>query len=131
MLTLSSHVYSHAPQEHIPPENPWHLPYAEIEKLVQFSEALNLQDEITPVQAWQNLKSHIKSEVLHDAVLRELKRDLARLVICYGYADHSDYKALLTIFSRFGAVLNVTQFWDSVKRVVGSRNSRHDTELHQ
>ncbi|EON65851.1 hypothetical protein W97_05093 [Coniosporium apollinis CBS 100218] len=115
MLTLSSHVYSHAPQEHIPPENPWNLPYAEIEKLVQFSEALNLQDEITPVQAWQNLKSHIKSEFLHDAVLRELKRDLARLVICYG----------------FGAVLNVTQFWDSVKRVVGSRNLRHGTELHQ
>lgn len=88
MLMLSSHVYMYAsPETVLVPDAHWHIPYAEIEKLVQLSEGMDLQGEITPVQAWQHLKAHMDPRALSGEVLRELKNELGRVVTCYGYTS--------------------------------------------
>jgi len=83
-LTTSTHVLGYAPQETSPDAGAsWEIPYAEIDKLIQFSEALELEDEITPVQAWQTLKLLTGREI-DPNVLRSIQSQLVKVAKCCG-----------------------------------------------
>ena len=84
-LTMSTQVMGYAPSSTTAPEPgaSWQIPFDEIGKLITFSERLDLDEEITPVQAWQTLRLITGGEV--DAlVMREVQVRLCKVVRCSG-----------------------------------------------
>ena len=56
----------------------------ELEKLLNFSNKLSLDGEITPVEAWQRIRQHAHFEMLTTDGLDALKEMLLPQVNCYG-----------------------------------------------
>ncbi|KAK5683766.1 hypothetical protein LTR17_027227 [Elasticomyces elasticus] len=64
----------------------WHLPHSEIDKLVHFSEQLDLDDEqFTPAMAYSAIKRELPSDEFLEPVLEALKIPLASVVQCSGF----------------------------------------------
>ncbi|KAK5140072.1 hypothetical protein LTR04_003170, partial [Oleoguttula sp. CCFEE 6159] len=114
-LTTTMNVYSHATQVQSASDTAqsldtsmsdgWYISHLDIQKLLLFSEALELKDEITPAHAYHYLKCHKNFAALPQIVIQKLKKELGHGVKCYG----------------FGAVLEVSQFWQIVDNVFGTR----------
>lgn len=66
------------------PNATWNLPRASIQTLLDLSANLELDDEITPVEAWNQLRNHPRFPWLDLQALERLKRELGAKVKCYG-----------------------------------------------
>jgi len=64
---------------------PWETPNLGLEKLLSLAANFELEDEMTPVQAWQQIRSHPEFAGLEVKRLRELVQELGRGVKCYGF----------------------------------------------
>jgi len=91
---LSSPVMARAPTfasdpftSGFPADAEWTVPTIELEALLALSRNLELEEEITPVQAWQLVKEHTHFSLVSYDGLEYLKHILLPLVECYGY-DH-------------------------------------------
>lgn len=67
-----------------PPNAEWQTPTAELETLLQMSQQLGLDTEITPVQVWSHVKQHPKFGFFTVAHLEILRARLLPLVKCHG-----------------------------------------------
>lgn len=63
----------------------WSVPAGELERLLQLSERLSLDGEITPVEAWQRIRHHPHFANLTADVLETLRAGLIPETQCYGY----------------------------------------------
>ncbi len=68
----------------LPTGTRWNVPAMELEKLLDFSDKLSLDGEITPVEAWQRIRHHPNFEGLTRDTLDVLKETLLPDVQCYG-----------------------------------------------
>ncbi|KEF54654.1 uncharacterized protein A1O9_09096 [Exophiala aquamarina CBS 119918] len=62
----------------------WTVPAVELEKLLEFSDRLNLSGELTPVEIWQRVRQHPNFSLLTRDTLEILKLTLVPEVKCYG-----------------------------------------------
>jgi hypothetical protein len=62
----------------------WSVPALELEKLLDFSDKLSLDGEITPVEAWQRIRQHPNFDGMTPDGLETLKQTLLPEVTCYG-----------------------------------------------
>ncbi|KAF2873137.1 hypothetical protein BDV95DRAFT_374091 [Massariosphaeria phaeospora] len=105
-LTVSAPLLFQSPTQPVPTTSsagtpPWETSHVGLEKLLSLSTNFDLTDEITPVQAWHQLRSHPDFESLQVPSLRKLTEDLRTQVKCYG----------------FGAVIDTDKFGDLVAAV--------------
>ncbi|OQU98488.1 hypothetical protein CLAIMM_04270 isoform 2 [Cladophialophora immunda] len=68
----------------LPSGTRWSVPAVELEKLLDFSDKLSLEGEITPVEAWQRVRQHPNFGDLTRDGLEALKATLLPEVHCYG-----------------------------------------------
>ncbi|ETI24216.1 hypothetical protein G647_03585 [Cladophialophora carrionii CBS 160.54] len=68
----------------LPSGTRWSVPAIELEKLLDFSDRLSLEGEITPVEAWQRIRQHPNFDGLTRDGLETLKQTLLPEVTCYG-----------------------------------------------
>lgn len=67
------------------PNTSWQTSGAIIKELLSLSSSINLEGEITPVEAWHRLHTHHHFWKLDRAGIERLKRDLSGSVKCCGY----------------------------------------------
>ena len=109
------------PQQHIDtnPDEPYpyqvqDVPMPDLIKLLELSNRLPLDGEITPIMAWASIRGHKRAGELSASDYRAIKDGLAGKVRCYGYAfslfiffwcrKRSDGRFMLTLFfSRIGS----------------------------
>jgi hypothetical protein len=84
-LTLQASLLSHAPQRGC--EKSWGIPSAELDRLFELSGRLDLDGELTPVQAWNHILSHPEFVKLTPLGMEMLQSAIAQKVACYGYAS--------------------------------------------
>jgi hypothetical protein len=80
---------SHSPSSHHQPHNQdpqaWQIPTSGIERLLQLSASIPIEDsELTPVQAWELLRTRPNFGSLEVERLSVLQETLVRSVKCYG-----------------------------------------------
>ena len=142
MMMASTPLMARAPD---PPQlnSTWTASGATIKELLNLASSINLEGEITPVEAWHRLHSHSDFWKLDRDQIEELKRELSRSVRCCGYVwpsrqSHTmngvSYTAPLSparnvapartvpadVCPRFGAVLDEDVFWSAVNRSLAS-----------
>ncbi|KFY82755.1 hypothetical protein V498_08474, partial [Pseudogymnoascus sp. VKM F-4517 (FW-2822)] len=88
VLTASAPLLFRAPNvesgSQICTTTPWEAPNAGLEKLLNLSQTLELDSEVTPVQAWNYIRRHPRFEGLEIERLRSLTRKLLKQVKCHG-----------------------------------------------
>ena len=137
MMMASTSLVARAPD---PPQlnSTWTASGATIKALLNLSASINLEGEITPVEAWHRLYEHPDFWKLDRNQIERLKRELSREVRCCGYVaspplpSHTQHLTPLPatgshpstapadMFTRFGAVLDEIIFWDAVNRAFAS-----------
>lgn len=83
MLMASTRLVSSAPQQ--PQPNmvwDWTASYSAIQELLNISSSINLDGEITPVEAWNQLHQHPGFERLDRQSIDNLKNELSGAVRC-------------------------------------------------
>ena len=90
-----------APQAPTPNTN-WPASGAIIKELLNLSSSINLEGEMTPVEAWHRLHQHPDFYRLDRPAIEALKRELGPAVRCCG----------------FGAVLDENVFWMALNKLV-------------
>lgn len=83
VLTASAPLLTHAPTD-LTSSSQWQVPAVEIERLLELSAGLNLDGEVTPVQAWSKLRQRPEFEKIDRDGLENLKIALIQEVQCYG-----------------------------------------------
>jgi hypothetical protein len=68
----------------LPASSKWNVPAGELEKLLNYSQGLDLEGELTPIQAWQRIRAHPSFLILTPAALEKIKERLLKFVKCYG-----------------------------------------------
>ncbi|MCJ1276103.1 hypothetical protein MMC21_003908 [Puttea exsequens] len=86
----------------------WSTSGAIIKELLNLSSSINLEGEITPIEAWHRLYQHQDFWRLDKDHIHKLKCELSFRVKCCG----------------FGAVLDENIFWDAVNRTLASTARR-------
>ena len=101
----------------------WTTSGAIIKELLNLSSSINLEGEITPVEAWHRLHDHPDFWKLDRNQIERLKRELSTAVRCCGYVRPFPIVViqLTDTLPRFGAVLDENVFWNAVNRSFGSR----------
>lgn len=94
MMLASTPLMAHAPDTP-QPNSSWLASSAIIKELLNLSSGINLEGEITPVEAWHRLHQHPDFHRLDKFSIEALKNELSREVKCEG----------------FGAVLSEDVFW--------------------
>ncbi|KAK9233829.1 hypothetical protein V1525DRAFT_428848 [Lipomyces kononenkoae] len=85
-LTASASLLFHAQvEEHSQLRNTWNTPIASLERLLQLSSTLALEDEVTPVQAWNYIRRHSTFNATDLELLGQLTTKLLRHVKCHGF----------------------------------------------
>ena len=74
-------------RDRLPTDTAWPVPAWEIEKSLQLSTSLTLEDEITPIEAWQRISQHPGFAKFNQARLEALKEILIPEVQCYGLVE--------------------------------------------
>lgn len=108
----------------------------DIERLLYLSSSLQLEGEITPVEAWNRLRLHPGFRSLSKEKFEGLKAELKGLVACYGYVSPLIFQSfsldnilkigiesvvfLLICDFRFGAALDELNFHNTIDRVLYS-----------
>lgn len=63
----------------------WEIPASQVDRLFELAGALNLEGEITPIQAWTRIKHHPQFYKLDPPTLRQLSQNLVNQIKCFGY----------------------------------------------
>ncbi|EAS27792.3 uncharacterized protein CIMG_08996 [Coccidioides immitis RS] len=63
----------------------WEIPACHLDRLFDLAGALNLEGDITPVQAWNRIKQHSLFHKLNAETLRNLTVQLRKEVQCFGF----------------------------------------------
>ncbi|KPI41037.1 uncharacterized protein AB675_7962 [Cyphellophora attinorum] len=91
-LMLSSPIMEHSPSYSLNPLKmgwprgaKWNVPAIELEKLLTFSEEIELEGEVTPVQVWNVVKRHPKFESMTAEKLEAFRDALLPSVKCLGF----------------------------------------------
>ncbi|EXJ91588.1 hypothetical protein A1O3_00136 [Capronia epimyces CBS 606.96] len=82
----------------LPDGTRWCVPAVELERLLEFSDRLDLSGEITPVEAWQRIRQHPNFSNLTRDGLEALKASLTPHVKCHGFGavmDEIDFEHAL------------------------------------
>lgn len=87
------------------PAQTYDIPHPNLDRLLNLSQQLVGQDEITPIMALQYLRNHNVYPYLTGADIRHMMSDLVAKIRCYG----------------FGAVLENFEFMDSLSSVLSSK----------
>lgn len=83
-LTLNAAALACAPAI-IEPNETWSMPTASLERLLELSNTLGLRSgTLTPIQAWQRVRSHPKFSQLTPEKLQHMVELLAKEVKCQG-----------------------------------------------
>jgi hypothetical protein len=99
-LTATAPLLFQAPSQPVPTTSPsnstsshrtpvWETPNLGLEKLLSLSQNIELSDELTPVQAWNQIRCHPDFDAVDVGGLRRLTEDMLKHVKCYGYDDPS------------------------------------------
>lgn len=91
-LMLSSPIMEHSPNYSLNPLKmgfpkgaTWNVSASELEKLLGFSDQIELEGEITPVQIWNTIRRHRNFDQLTPEKLERLRDALLPSVKCLGY----------------------------------------------
>ncbi|CAF9933607.1 MAG: hypothetical protein ALECFALPRED_005638 [Alectoria fallacina] len=103
MMLVSTPLMARSPD---PPQfnSTWTASGAIIKELLNLSSSINLEGEITPVEAWHRLHNHPDFWKLGRDQIEKLKLELSTAVRCYG----------------FGAVMEENVFSDALNRALAS-----------
>jgi len=71
------------PSTHLQPGATWQAPAAGIERLLELSDTICLDGELTPVQAWNHIRKHQHYDGLEIERLEGLKQALLAHIKCY------------------------------------------------
>lgn len=98
MMMASTSLVARAPD---PPQlnSTWTASGATIKALLNLSSSINLEGEITPVEAWHRLYEHPDFWKLDRNQIERLKRELSKEVRCCGYVALLPLRILHTTFS--------------------------------
>lgn len=129
ILLASTPLMSSAPDPP-QPDSSWTASAAIIKELLNLSSNINLQGELTPVEAWHRLRQHPDFWRLDPGGMEQLKSELTRVVTCCGYisslldvvklrCDDTD------VLGRFGAVLDENLFWLALNRILGTGQNQY------
>ena len=83
IMMISAPLVAQAPQSPRP-NSSWQANAAIIKELLNLSSSINLEGEITPVEAWHRLHEHPDFWRLDKAAIHRLKGDLSSRVRCCG-----------------------------------------------
>lgn len=90
------------PQQHIDtnPDEPYpyqvqDVPMPDLVKLLDLSNRLPLDGEITPIMAWASIRGHERAGELRAGDYRAIKDGLSGKVRCYGYVNEFSIHAVL------------------------------------
>lgn len=82
---------------------------ADLVKLLDLSNRLPLDGEITPIMAWAGIHSHPRCDELTKEDFEKMKTDLTGKVRCYGYVSSSPQRFDRPSFKRACAFLDVAE----------------------
>ncbi|KAF1982288.1 hypothetical protein K402DRAFT_397730 [Aulographum hederae CBS 113979] len=99
-FTASTHILSYTDAE-LTTQTKWDVPREDMERLLSLSLQIDLDGEITPVQAWARLRAHPRFGELDGGGLRELKGVLGREVSCLGFGAVIDEEVFHTKVDAF------------------------------
>ncbi|KFX93652.1 hypothetical protein O988_06688 [Pseudogymnoascus sp. VKM F-3808] len=89
VLTASAPLLFRAPSiaagPHICTTTPWEAPSSGLERLLNLSQGLVLDGEVTPVQAWNYIRQRVGPQGLEVEKLRALTEKLLKEVSCHGF----------------------------------------------
>ncbi|KEQ68274.1 hypothetical protein M436DRAFT_68263 [Aureobasidium namibiae CBS 147.97] len=83
------------------PYSNWRVPQTELNSLLALSPDRTPWQEVTPVQMWQQIKSHSGFQTCDEARFRGLGLQLSRLIRCYGFGAVADYTAFSKILKNY------------------------------
>ncbi|KAF3483205.1 uncharacterized protein GIQ15_02529 [Arthroderma uncinatum] len=86
-------------------QSTWEIPASELERLFELAGALNLDGEITPVQAWRLISDHPKFYKLDPQGLQRISEDLVKNIQCFGFGAILDEKTAINIVEQVYASL--------------------------
>ena len=90
-LLFSTPLASHAPRSFQKSVDPsWTANTAMIKELLNLSSAINLEGEITPIEAWHRLRQHPGFSRLDRWAIEKIKTDLSASVRCCGSVVNSE-----------------------------------------
>ncbi|OBT75018.1 hypothetical protein VF21_06324 [Pseudogymnoascus sp. 05NY08] len=89
VLTVSAPLLFRAPSiatgPHICTTTPWEAPASGLERLLNLSQGLVLDGEVTPVQAWNYIRQRLGPQGIEVERLRALTEKLLKEVSCHGF----------------------------------------------
>ncbi|KAK2829892.1 hypothetical protein FQN49_007151 [Arthroderma sp. PD_2] len=84
-------------------QSSWEIPASEIERLFELAGALNLDGEITPVQAWRLISDHPAFYKLDPPGLQRISEDLVKNIQCFGFGAILDEQTSINIVEQSGS----------------------------
>jgi hypothetical protein len=84
IMRYSPPIQVKAKEKRFPTAAKWNVPAIELEKLLSFSGGLDLDGEVTPVQAWHRVRCHPRFSEMTPTTLEMLRENLSTVVQCYG-----------------------------------------------
>ncbi|KAF2659381.1 hypothetical protein K491DRAFT_689253 [Lophiostoma macrostomum CBS 122681] len=89
-LTATAPLLFQAPTQPVPTTGTahpprWDTPHLGLEKLLELSQNIELEDELTPVQAWNQIRCHPDFDAVDVGGLRRLTEGMLKHVKCYGF----------------------------------------------
>ncbi|KAK9367937.1 hypothetical protein V1509DRAFT_670522 [Lipomyces kononenkoae] len=63
----------------------WNVPTASLQRLLELSSSLALEDEVTPVQAWNYIRRHSRFNAIDLELLTQLASKLLKHIKCHGF----------------------------------------------
>jgi hypothetical protein len=78
------HEHPGEPSNRLQSGSTWQIPAAGIERLLELSDTIPLEGELTPVQAWNVIRKHQHYNDMDFYRMEALKQALLAHVRCYG-----------------------------------------------
>ncbi|OCK76870.1 hypothetical protein K432DRAFT_334922 [Lepidopterella palustris CBS 459.81] len=107
-LSLSSTLLFQSPAAPVPTNTEgatWEVPSLGLERLLELSSKIDLDGEVTPIQAWNLIRQHPMFEDMGVDVLRKLTERLRKEVRCFGFGAVIEQFAFENIMSEtFGPI---------------------------
>ncbi|KAK2745269.1 hypothetical protein FQN57_003964 [Myotisia sp. PD_48] len=83
----------------------WDIPASEVERLFELAGALNLDGEVTPVQAWRKISEDHRFQQLDPPSLQRMSDELVKNIKCFGFGAILEEKTCVEIIERIYASL--------------------------
>ncbi|KAF2177238.1 hypothetical protein K469DRAFT_697436 [Zopfia rhizophila CBS 207.26] len=104
-LTASAPLLFQSPSQPVnttsPKTSEWTASNLGLEKLLSLSSNFELEDELTPVQAWHQIRSHPDFESIEVSNLRRLTEDMLKHIKCYGFGAVIDTETFENLVRNF------------------------------